>query len=308
MCATTNYKLQIQHAFKSFHTVVGISSGRSHTIFLTSESTVFTFGSGHFGQLGHGNDSYQVNPKEVKGVDILMPEYYKAVSVTAGGNHTLVTCRGEGVEDDDVIMSFGFNSSGQCGVGTYSNTLLQPQYVVGFEPKGAKNRGRLPPPLPSDGYVPAPANTGQSSTALRATSLTAGLSHTVCSTNRGTVYSWGDGKFGKLGVSVIPPTRDGGKGGESRGKKKRIEKACTPIPIRFPPRGNAGFYSVHAGGDFTFSVLYDDAELTCVRNVYSWGYGSEVSEARWQSEATRMCSNQQCLLATFVKSKSNQQL
>ncbi|GMH81509.1 hypothetical protein TrST_g5578 [Triparma strigata] len=257
--------------------VVGISSGRSHTVFLTSDWEVFTLGSGHFGQLGHGNDSYQVNPRPVKGVEMLMPRGYRAVGVTAGGNHTLVTCRGtDAVEDDDILMSFGFNSSGQCGVGTYANTLLQPQYVVGFEPKGAQNKGRLPPPLPTEGYVSAPS-ARNSASALQATSLAAGLSHTVCATNRGTVYSWGDGKFGKLGVSVIPPTGEEGRE-KSRSKKKR-EKACTPIPIRFPPGGNAGFYSVHAGNDFTFSVLYTDSELTCVKNVYSWGYGSEGNHA-----------------------------
>ena len=77
--------------------------------------------------------------------------------------------------------------------------------------------------------------------------------------------------------SVIPPTGEEGRE-KSRSKKKR-EKACTPIPIRFPPGGNAGFYSVHAGNDFTFSVLYTDSELTCVKNVYSWGYGSEGNHA-----------------------------
>ena len=36
--------------------------------------------------------------------------------------------------EGDVLLSFGFNSSGQCGIGSYYNTVMDPTFVHGFEP------------------------------------------------------------------------------------------------------------------------------------------------------------------------------
>jgi alpha-tubulin suppressor-like RCC1 family protein len=208
-------------------TVAAVSSGRNHTVFLTSDSGVWTYGSGHFGQLGHGNDSFQVCPRVVKGVKTLMPEGYRATGVCAGGNHTVVTCSkinddfhgGDAESGADVLLAFGFNSKGQCGTGDYTNTVMQPNYVVGFSPPGTKGASRLPPPLPAaegstfEGALPP------SGRALTVMSVAAGVAHTVVATSRGTVYSFGDGKLGKLGVSVIPPT--GVDNGKALSRKKR---------------------------------------------------------------------------------------
>ena len=308
-----------------------ISSGRNHTIMVSSSGVVLSFGSGHFGQLGHGDDDFRTSPCIVEGIEELLKPFsarcgYRPVSCQAGSNHSIIHATSDNAEDPDVLVSFGFNSSGQCGVGSYYSTVLKPTFVRGFEPKDFENRGKLPPPLPNIGrlqgnktfsarhnsrplvalgvdsseYFSVAKENKNEKHHLSASScaqtnshtfificahplpVAAGLDFTVVATSRNVVYSFGSGKFGKLGVSKIPPT------GTSKSSKsepsQNKDRCCTPIPIRLPPGSSTGLFDLVCGSEFTFVTAYnndplDDENYRRFKNSYSFGHGSEGQHA-----------------------------
>ncbi|KAG1956307.1 E3 ISG15--protein ligase HERC5-like isoform X2 [Pimephales promelas] len=86
---------------------VSISCGGEHTATLSKGGTVFTFGSGGFGQLGHNSFKDEHYPRVVA-------ELWgsKVSQVTCGRSHTLVS-----VESSKVIYSFGCGMQGKLGNG-----------------------------------------------------------------------------------------------------------------------------------------------------------------------------------------------
>ena len=45
--------------------MVGVSAGSSHSLALTAEGALFSFGYGAYGRLGHGDAANQLQPKRV---------------------------------------------------------------------------------------------------------------------------------------------------------------------------------------------------------------------------------------------------
>ena len=94
--------------------VVAIAAGAVHSMALTDEGYVFSFGLGWHGQLGHGDSEAQLKPKMI---DELIPK--RVVAIAAGGLHSLVLTayptdlpaafpKGE-------VLSFGERPYGQLG-------------------------------------------------------------------------------------------------------------------------------------------------------------------------------------------------
>nr|WKV35401.1 E3 ubiquitin ligase HERC7c [Danio rerio] len=86
---------------------VSISCGGEHTATLSKGGTVFTFGSGGFGQLGHNSLKDEHHPR-------LVAELWgsKVSQVTCGRHHTLVF-----EDSSNQIYSFGCGMQGQLGNG-----------------------------------------------------------------------------------------------------------------------------------------------------------------------------------------------
>ncbi|XP_036000989.1 probable E3 ubiquitin-protein ligase HERC4 [Fundulus heteroclitus] len=84
--------------------VVQITCGKEHSVVLTKEGAVFTFGSGRYGQLGHNSFQNELRPR-------LVAELWGAnVTKTACGRyHTLV------LTDPMKVYSFGCNDHQQLG-------------------------------------------------------------------------------------------------------------------------------------------------------------------------------------------------
>ena len=82
-----------------------IACGEDHTVVLTSEGGVFTFGHGQFGQLGHNTTNNEVNPKKVFE---LMGR--TVTQIAAGRRHTITYDQSCGH-----ILSFGLGANGQLG-------------------------------------------------------------------------------------------------------------------------------------------------------------------------------------------------
>ena len=103
--------------------VVQISAGCKHTVVLTSRGTVFTFGCGKHGQLGHSNLNDQVNPQMVAA---LCGKW--VTEVAAGDYHTIcLTNKGE-------VFTFGWGEHGQLGHGN-RDSCDHPQKVQALATK-----------------------------------------------------------------------------------------------------------------------------------------------------------------------------
>jgi len=93
--------------------VKAIACGEDHTVVLTSEGGVFTFGHGQFGQLGHNSTNNEINPKKVFE---LMGR--RVTQIAAGRRHTIAYDQACGH-----ILAFGLGANGQLGyISTASRT------------------------------------------------------------------------------------------------------------------------------------------------------------------------------------------
>ncbi|KAL0482019.1 ultraviolet-B receptor UVR8 [Acrasis kona] len=102
--------------------VVQASAGTSHTVLLTSDGDLYSFG--HYGLLGDGSSEQQHKhiPVRVDMNGVLMNKRVKQVA--AGAKHSI------GVTTDDVTFTFGHNTYGQLGTGdVHAELQLSPVLV-----------------------------------------------------------------------------------------------------------------------------------------------------------------------------------
>ncbi|XP_061844588.1 X-linked retinitis pigmentosa GTPase regulator isoform X1 [Colius striatus] len=88
-----------------------VACGGEHTVALT-ETDVYTFGLGQYGQLGHGTYIFETSvPKSVKHL-----KKHKICNVTCGENHTAV------IAENGLMFTFGNGRHGKLGLGEQSCT------------------------------------------------------------------------------------------------------------------------------------------------------------------------------------------
>jgi hypothetical protein len=138
-------------------TVTAIACGNDHSLALNSDSTVWAWGLGQYGQLGDGNFYTTGNrgvatPVQVSGLT--------AVTAIAGGYfHSLA------LKSDGTVWTWGWGAFGQLGDG---NFYLFPFYGV--------------------------ATPVQVSGLTTVTAIAGGGEHSLALKADGTVWAWGDGQ------------------------------------------------------------------------------------------------------------------
>ncbi|KAL0807100.1 hypothetical protein Bca101_099592 [Brassica carinata] len=146
---------------------VMISAGTWHAAAVGRDGRVCTWGWGRFGCLGHGTGESELVPKVVEGLKDV-----KAVHVATGDYTTFV------VSDDGQVYSFGSGEFANLGQGDEDDNTLTPNLVSSL--KEIKER-------------------------VVHVSLTNSISwggHTFAMTESGTVYAFGTGDRGQLGVEL----------------------------------------------------------------------------------------------------------
>lgn len=150
-----------------------LSAGGDHTCALLDDATLKCWGNNIYGQLGLGDgDSRGGEPGSMG--DLLAPvdlgaDRY-AVDLATGWRHTCA------VLDDGSVKCWGYNASGQLGLGD------------------TETRGTDPSEM-GDGLAAVDLGTGLSATRVTATYL-----HTCVVLEHGGVKCWGDNEYGQLGI------------------------------------------------------------------------------------------------------------
>jgi alpha-tubulin suppressor-like RCC1 family protein len=146
-------------------TIVAISAGGGHSLILNDQGQVFSFGYGGFGNLGLGNENNESIPTLIS--DFGRSSKVFIVAVSTGDGHSLL------LDSQGRVFSFGFNESGQLGLGD-KNFRLTPMMITKIE--------------------------GPSAPMI---AISAGHTHSLILNVDGRVFSFGDGVYGQLGPRQI---------------------------------------------------------------------------------------------------------
>mmetsp|Transcript_20212 Transcript_20212/g.33368 ORF Transcript_20212/g.33368 Transcript_20212/m.33368 type:complete len:616 (-) Transcript_20212:573-2420(-) len=104
--------------------VIQVSAGQQHSLALTADCRVFSWGNGSDGKLGHGCTRHEFSPREIEGYKQLrngetvdVSSQYPLCHISAGTNHSAV------LSSAGYIFTFGKNSHNQLGHATSPRLL-----------------------------------------------------------------------------------------------------------------------------------------------------------------------------------------
>lgn len=253
--------------------MVAISVGADgHAVALKNDGTVWTWGSGQFGQLGNGQSQGSQSPVQVVGPNG-SGSLTGIVEVSAGNGFSVA------LKQDLTVWTWGNGVYGDLGNGNQANASQPVPVIVqsgsplsGIVQIAASPEGNFTLALRSDGTIWAWGlnGTGQfgdgnytsSSVAIEVvpgkSSIAAGAYHSAATNTYGYVYDWGTNTYGELGFK--------GNG--------------TYTTPQFS--GVTGATSFALGSEFS-------AAVTSTGSVYTWGLdrygqlGINTSNPTWSS-------------------------
>lgn len=282
-----------------------VCCGRYHTIARSLDGTVYTWGGGKNGRLGHGDEKIRLHPGCI---EQLLSQ--KAVAVTAGYHNNLVL-----TEKGDV-WSWGWGAHGQLGLGdtrdreiptiidalsglgvvslscgdrhSFAVTTEGAVYGWGSNEFGQLGTGERGDTLLSPTRIPALAG-------LVVVSMSCGDRHSAAVTNIGAVYTWGCGTDGQCGHGDFQDTA-----------RPRLVEALAHTTV----------VSVHCGHNFTMAVTNQGVVYSWGNNTYgqlgNGGVGKSADPVSVRSpkdaRVNRVaCAHFHCMLVIDPSSKSTQQ-
>lgn len=150
--------------------VVAVAAGNAHSVAVTEESIIFTWGSNANGRLGLGEADLPNVPMRVLGGDQvgLDPYLQGIVAIEAGTSHSLA------LVDNGTVLAWGAGGSGRLGTGTMADE-------------------------PAPAWVVTGAQGSESGLLEDVQAISAGAAHSLALLEDGTVYAWGSGGSGRLG-------------------------------------------------------------------------------------------------------------
>jgi uncharacterized delta-60 repeat protein len=213
-------------------TIISVAGGGRHTLALTSEGKVYSWGANGSGQLGNGTTSTTATsvPVAVTGLSTKI-----VTAIAAGYDHSLALC------SDGALYAWGLNSGGQLGNGTVNtgnqstpvlvdatstSSALRTKRVVRIASGSAAYHSLA---LCSDGTLvawgrgnnkclgnDATANqripvlvlrpTGSALVGKQVIGMSAGLNFSLALCSDGTIAAWGANAAGRLGIGTASTT------------------------------------------------------------------------------------------------------
>jgi alpha-tubulin suppressor-like RCC1 family protein len=236
-----------------------IAAGIEHSVALTEEGEVFTWGRGWAGQLGEGTTNDRLRPTQiVQSYGMFFGELVK--SIAAGGSNTAA------LTDKGRVYIWGSNQYGQLCNGAQTNGLLPTQvkqllnhYVIAISVGdsfvlaltkegtifswGANNCGQLGIGTIVASAIPVMV---QLPVDIKAAKIAAGGYHALMLTNTGQLYAWGYGSYGQLGIGSAATE-------------------LNPVALNMT-RFRYSVTGIAAGRSHSMAILQDGG-------IYAWGAG-----------------------------------
>ena len=166
----------------------GISAacGNEYTLILSKDNEVYAFGNNEDGVLGLSDSKI----KKYKFTKINFGIYTNKIKeISAGTVHNLA------LTQDNKLFSWGSSQGGQLGL-PEKYLISQPNYIKSF-------------------FLPSPTQISIFSNSKKPEMLekiSCGEAHSIALTNKGTVYSWGFGSNGQLGLGFCEDSFEPGTG------------------------------------------------------------------------------------------------
>ena len=143
--------------------VANVSCGSEHTLAVDAEGSMWSWGKGAFGALGHGDTQSLSVPKRIAAAFKVSDRIVNAV---AGAKHSVAITAGNGV-----LFSWGMGDQGRLGNGSEVGSLVPQKVGLGDVEDGD----------------------------ALCVYVATGESHSALCTANGRVYTWGVGSHGRLG-------------------------------------------------------------------------------------------------------------
>ena len=235
----TSVPFQVINATTSGHLtrVTAISAGGNHSLALTSDGTVWSWGGNYSGQLGDATPSTVTTLKNRSVAvqvqkDATIGNFLTGVTkISAGGSHNLAL-------SDGTLVAWGLNNYGQLGNNTSPLTTPAVLYSTVPVPVVFKDIG--------GNIIPSPI----------VTAIAAGGSHSLALDINGDVWAWGFNSVGQLGLGT------------------GLFEPVTPVPHAYavkvwdhnnlPVSDSSPVIQISAGLDHSLVLLADGS-------VYAWG-------------------------------------
>ncbi|KFI39445.1 regulator of chromosome condensation, RCC1 [Bifidobacterium actinocoloniiforme DSM 22766] len=239
-----------------------VSAGWYHTLAIGSDGDLYAWGENDAGQLGDNSITSRLQPTKA-----VTPNGVKFLKVSAGPNNSFA------LGSDNRWYAWGFNTSGQLGLGT-TNNQLQPlpismpagvgayrQVSPGVDHTlaigdngttyawGANNSGQLGDNTTINQLSPVAVQ--MPAGVYQFTQVSAAAGHSIGIGDNGQAYSWGSNQFGQLGTSVI------NVGGSS----------AVPVQVQLPV-GVSTFKQATATADWSLAI-------SDTGRIYTWGYNND---------------------------------
>ncbi|MGH7217887.1 MAG: IPT/TIG domain-containing protein [Candidatus Microsaccharimonas sp.] len=142
--------------------ITAVAVGSEHSVALSSDGKVYSWGEGAYGRLGEGSTADRPTPVAVDASGALLGK--TVVAITVGRMHSLA------LTSDGSVYAWGYNSEGQLGDSS-SN----------------------------DRHTPVPVYTVGELMNKKVVAISAGYNHSLALTSDGRVYAWGGNASGQLG-------------------------------------------------------------------------------------------------------------
>ena len=235
---------------------LAVSAGMSHSLALTADGALWSWGKGAFGQLGHGDQQNQLLPKKV---EAFADQRILAVSVAVSYSLAITA--------DGAVWSWGRGGFGRLGHGDLQDQLL-PKKIEAFADQrvvAVSAGGGHSLALAADGSVWSWGHGGEGRlghgddqnhllpkkveaiAGQRAIAVSAGSGHSIAITADGAVWSWGRGDEGQLGH------------GNQQGQL---------LPKKIEAFAGQRVVDVSAGDDHSLAITANGA-------VFTWGKGED---------------------------------
>ncbi|XP_035826044.1 ultraviolet-B receptor UVR8-like [Aplysia californica] len=159
-----------------------VSCGKEHALLLSKHGTVYSYGLGSRGQLGHGTVEKEPTPRLIEALEGL-----KVKTLSAGGWHSAA------VAEAGDLYTWGWNESGQLG---------HPALSLSSE------RGSRRTSISEDdvvGIQAEPRCAFDLTTEQNISHVSCGSRHTLCLTESGKVFASGWNAYGQLGLGHLNP-------------------------------------------------------------------------------------------------------